>query len=176
MGNVGWIVGAALGGLVASAAQAADLHAAMALTTPNGPGSSVGQITVHGTAKGAVFRVNLKGLPPGSHGFHVHAGDSCAPGPVGGQTVPAGAAAGHFDPAATGKHLGPENSGHLGDLPVLEVKSNGTATQSLTAPHLKDLKVLEGHALVIHAGGDNYSDSPAPLGGGGARIACGVLR
>jgi len=28
---------------------------------------------------------------------------------------------------------------------------------------------------MIHAGGDNYSDSPAPLGGGGARIACGVL-
>jgi Cu-Zn family superoxide dismutase len=27
----------------------------------------------------------------------------------------------------------------------------------------------------IHAGGDNYSDQPKPLGGGGARIACGTL-
>ena len=28
---------------------------------------------------------------------------------------------------------------------------------------------------MIHAGGDNYSDQPQPLGGGGARIACGVI-
>jgi Cu-Zn family superoxide dismutase len=28
---------------------------------------------------------------------------------------------------------------------------------------------------MIHAGSDNYSDSPKPLGGGGARIACGVI-
>jgi Cu-Zn family superoxide dismutase len=28
---------------------------------------------------------------------------------------------------------------------------------------------------MIHEGGDNYSDEPAPLGGGGARIACGVI-
>ena len=28
----------------------------------------------------------------------------------------------------------------------------------------------------VHAGGDNYSDQPAPLGGGGARIACGVIK
>jgi Cu-Zn family superoxide dismutase len=28
---------------------------------------------------------------------------------------------------------------------------------------------------MIHAGGDNYSDEPAPLGGGGARVACGVV-
>jgi superoxide dismutase, Cu-Zn family len=28
---------------------------------------------------------------------------------------------------------------------------------------------------VIHAGGDNYADQPAPLGGGGLRIACGAI-
>ena len=28
---------------------------------------------------------------------------------------------------------------------------------------------------MIHAGGDNYSDEPQPLGGGGGRIACGVI-
>jgi Cu-Zn family superoxide dismutase len=28
---------------------------------------------------------------------------------------------------------------------------------------------------MIHEGGDNYSDQPKPLGGGGARIACGVI-
>jgi Cu/Zn superoxide dismutase len=29
---------------------------------------------------------------------------------------------------------------------------------------------------LIHAGGDNYSDQPAPLGGGGVRLACGVAK
>jgi len=42
------------------------------------------------------------------------------------------------------------------------------------APHLK-VRDLHGHALMIHAGGDNYDDTPAPLGGG-ARIACGVIK
>ena len=28
---------------------------------------------------------------------------------------------------------------------------------------------------MIHEGGDNYSDTPKPLGGGGARMACGVI-
>ena len=35
---------------------------------------------------------------------------------------------------------------------------------------------LRGKAVIIHASGDNYSDQPAPLGGGGARIACGVFQ
>lgn len=29
---------------------------------------------------------------------------------------------------------------------------------------------------MIHAGSDNYSDDPKPLGGGGDRIACGVIQ
>jgi Cu-Zn family superoxide dismutase len=32
---------------------------------------------------------------------------------------------------------------------------------------------LRGRALIVHAGGDTYRDVP-PLGGGGARIACGI--
>jgi Cu-Zn family superoxide dismutase len=89
--------------------------------------------------------------------------------------VPAGAAGGHLDPAHTGKHEGPDGAGHLGDLPVLNVAADGTATQTLTAPHIKDIGLLRNRALVIHAGADNYSDSPAPLGGGGARFACGAI-
>jgi Cu-Zn family superoxide dismutase len=33
---------------------------------------------------------------------------------------------------------------------------------------------VKDRALMIHAGADNYSDTPETLGGGGARIACGV--
>jgi Cu-Zn family superoxide dismutase len=46
---------------------------------------------------------------------------------------------------------------------------------AVIAPNLK-LADVKGRAIMIHAGGDNYSDQPAPLGGGGARIACGVIK
>jgi Cu-Zn family superoxide dismutase len=49
-----------------------------------------------------------------------------------------------------------------------------SATQPVLAPRLK-LSGVRGHALMLHAGGDNHSDHPAPLGGGGAQIACGVM-
>jgi superoxide dismutase, Cu-Zn family len=29
---------------------------------------------------------------------------------------------------------------------------------------------------MVHAGGDNFSDQPEPLGGGGGRIACGIIK
>jgi Cu-Zn family superoxide dismutase len=29
---------------------------------------------------------------------------------------------------------------------------------------------------MVHAGGDNYADQPEPLGGGGPRVACGVVK
>ncbi|HPY41396.1 MAG TPA: superoxide dismutase [Cu-Zn] SodC2, partial [Thiolinea sp.] len=29
---------------------------------------------------------------------------------------------------------------------------------------------------MIHMGGDNHADHPAPLGGGGARMVCGVIK
>jgi superoxide dismutase, Cu-Zn family len=84
------------------------------------------------------------------------------------------AAGGHYDPAHTKKHLGPlSTAGHRGDLPVLVVDNRGDATEAVTAPHLT---VAERPLDQVHAGGDNYSDTPAPLGGGGARIACGVIK
>ncbi|MEQ1806275.1 MAG: hypothetical protein ABL900_12950 [Burkholderiaceae bacterium] len=34
---------------------------------------------------------------------------------------------------------------------------------------------VRNRALMNHVGGDNHADHPAPLGGGGARLACGVI-
>ena len=158
------------------AATAAELRAEMHRATPSGPGEAIGTVTIADSPHGAVIGTDLKGLPPGPHGFHVHDNGSCQPATNNGQTVPAGAAGGHFDPQHTGKHAGPQGQGHLGDLPVLNVAANGAAAETLTAPHITDVGALRGKALMIHAGGDNYSDQPAPLGGGGGRLACGVLQ
>jgi Cu-Zn family superoxide dismutase len=157
------------------AAGAAELRAEIREATPSGPGAVLGTVTVSDSPQGAVFATALHGLPPGPHGFHVHENGSCQPTTVNGNPVPAGAAGGHFDPEHTGHHEGPEGHGHVGDLPVLPVAPDGSANAKLVAPHLRDVSGLRGKSLMIHTGGDNYSDQPAPLGGGGARIACGVL-
>lgn len=135
------------------------------LMNSDNTGKPIGTITVDQTKYGLLFTPHLSDLPPGLHGFHMHEHASCAHA--------AKDAGSHFDPAKTGKHLGPyDNHGHLGDLPALYVDDKGNASQPVLAPRLT-LKDMKNHSLMIHAGGDNYSDNPA-LGGGGARIACGV--
>ena len=161
--------------LVPGFALAAELRVEIRQATPTGPGDPLGEVTISDGPSGAIVKTALKGLPPGPHGFHIHENGSCQPTIENGQPVPAGGAGGHLDPQHTGKHEGPAGNGHLGDLPVLQVAGDGSATQTLTAPHIKDVGVLHGKSMVIHIGGDNYSDQPQPLGGGGARIACGVI-
>ncbi|MDH4037566.1 MAG: superoxide dismutase [Cu-Zn] SodC [Candidatus Krumholzibacteria bacterium] len=154
-------------------AYADTLTIAVHLTTDTGVGASIGTVVATDTPYGLLLTPDLKGLTPGLHGFHVHEHASCQCSEKDGKMVAGLAAGGHYDPAGTGKHLGPYADGHLGDLPPLYVAADGTATLMLLAPRLK-VKDLKGRALMIHAGGDNYSDTPAPLGGGGARVACGV--
>jgi Cu-Zn family superoxide dismutase len=140
----------------------------------SGKEKPAGTITISETPEGLVLAPRLKGLPPGEHGFHLHEKGSCAPGDKDGQPAAGIAAGGHFDPDATKAHKGPGGGGHKGDLPKLVVDEKGTASGKLNVPGLK-LEDVAGKALMIHEGGDNYSDAPKPLGGGAARIACGVI-
>ncbi|MDY4368024.1 superoxide dismutase [Cu-Zn] SodC [Pectobacterium brasiliense] len=144
---------------------------------PTGTGGSIGEVSIAETPYGLLFTPNLKGLEAGIHGFHVHENASCEPAEQDGKPVPALAAGGHLDPKKTGKHLGPYNDqGHLGDLPGLVVNADGTSIYPILAPRIKSLSEVKNHALMVHVGGDNYADTPAKLGGGGARMACGVIK
>jgi Cu-Zn family superoxide dismutase len=162
----------------AAGAQAQEpLVATMNLIGAEGVGQAIGEVRVTATDNGAMFRGELTGLPEGEHGFHVHQNGDCGPGPDDeGQVVAGGAAGGHWDPEDTEIHRGPEGDGHLGDLPVIVVNPDGTANIAAQAPRITDASQLQGKALMIHAGGDNYSDEPEPLGGGHGRVACGVIQ
>ncbi len=160
--------------LVCGAAHAA-VTAQMFLVDQKGTQTPVGSVAVSETPYGLVFTPALTGLPPGLHGFHVHENPSCAAAEKDGKMTPALAAGGHYDPAGAKAHGLPWGAGHLGDLPALYVDAAGNATNPVLAPRLK-LADLAKRSLMIHVGGDNHADHPAMLGGGGARMACGLLQ
>ncbi|MDA0240861.1 MAG: superoxide dismutase [Cu-Zn] SodC [Proteobacteria bacterium] len=156
-------------------ANAGDITVRVNAITAGGVGQDIGFIRAVDVKGGLMLVPRLTGLAPGAHGFHVHQNADCRPKTRDGQAVAGLSAGGHFDPASAGKHEGPKGQGHLGDLPPLMVDGTGAARKTVVAPRLT-VAMLKGRAIVIHAGGDNFSDSPKALGGGGARIACAVIR
>ncbi|CCJ75064.1 Superoxide dismutase [Cu-Zn] precursor [Cronobacter muytjensii 530] len=87
---------AALVLLACGAAQAASEEVELRLATDQGVGQSVGTVKITETDKGLEFAPDLNGLPPGDHGFHIHANGSCEPAMKDGKMVAAEAAGGHF--------------------------------------------------------------------------------
>lgn len=158
----------------ASAALAEERTVEMHAVSEEGVGESVGHVTIKETEDGLTFEPELEGLSDGIHGFHVHENADCGPVSADGERGAALAAGGHLDPEGHGEHKEPwAEQGHRGDLPALYVE-DGEATHPV---HLNGLELADarGRALVIHEGGDNYADEPEPLGGGGPRVACGII-
>lgn len=160
----------------ATLAHAAEVTVTLEAVSATGTGAAVGTVRIVETPCGLAFYPDLKGVVAGLHGFHVHENASCAPGAANGAPAAAIAAGGHLDPAGTKKHGTPWGDGHLGDLPALHVAADGSATNPVLAPRLESLADVNNRALLVHAGGDNHADHPVPLGGGGARVACGVIK
>lgn len=118
---------------------------------------------------GEVLRllVDVRGMPPGTHGLHIHTVGKCeAPG-----FTTAGA---HWNP--TGRQHGDMNAQgpHAGDFKNLVVGADGKGTLSADVPgSFKALIDEDGAAIVIHAAADDYKTDPS--GNSGARIACAVI-
>lgn len=142
--------------------------------TTDGIGKVIGTIKLKDSEDALEITPDITGLKPGAHGFHVHINPSCDAADKNGKRVAGLAAGGHYDPANTGVHGGPYAAGHDGDLSILMVDQAGKAEQPVNAPRLRLADVI-GHSFIIHAESDNYSDAPTPLGGAGARVACGVI-
>ena len=161
--------------LLAAGAAHADYKVDMKSIDAKGVGKSIGTVTISAASGGGTtFAPQLKGLPAGERGFHVHENANCGAKDKDGKPTAGEAAGPHWDPDKAGKHAGPKGGGHKGDLPALEVAANGSATKAVTAPNIT-LADLAGKSLMIHSGGDTYSEPPAN-GGGAERIACGVIK
>jgi Cu-Zn family superoxide dismutase len=160
--------------LHAAAADSDSTEVTINSVSTDGVGDSMGTVTFSNSEYGLVVTPKLKGLTPGAHGFHIHVNPDCSAKMKDGELTPAAAAGGHYDPKSTEQHKAPWEDGHLGDMPTLVVDAEGKASQPVLVPRLS-VEDIKGRSVMIHQDGDNYSDDPKPLGGGGARVACGVI-
>ncbi len=136
-------------------------------------GKSVGTATLSEAPGGVHVVLQAKGLPPGQHGFHIHAVGKCNP--------PDFTSAGpHLNPYGKKHgHKNPEGF-HAGDLPNLTIGADATGSVDATAPGvtLKDgtgsVFHPGGTTLIVHADPDDEKTDPA--GNSGARVACGVIQ
>ena len=142
----------------------------------NAQGQAVGAVTFTERDGKVVVEGNLRGLPPGFHGFHIHAVGKCE--------APFTSAGGHLTVGTQ------DHPAHAGDQPVVLVLANGTAETRFATDRYKLSDLLppgEGRAVIVHASPDNYGNLPAryapaidqmtkDTGDAGARLACGVVR
>lgn len=152
----------------APAMSAPASSSAVATLSPAATGGATGIVTFVAAGGQVDVHVVAAGLAPGSvHGFHVHDKGNCA-------SADFMSAGGHFNPTMQphGPQSGPH---HLGDMPGLlaDAAGNIDARFSLPGAALTGADGYVGHAVILHAGADDYQTQPT--GNSGARLACGVI-
>jgi Cu-Zn family superoxide dismutase len=156
--------------LLAVGCASSRLPSAMATLQPSSGQTAKGMVHLTDAGEGNVdVQIDLTGVPPGTHGFHIHEKGDCGNN---GQN-----AGGHFNPTGM-VHGAPDAvSHHAGDFGNVTADANGEVHTRFTT-HSVSLKSGEttnpvGKAVVLHEKADDLISQPS--GNAGARSACGVL-
>ncbi|MFK7839754.1 MAG: superoxide dismutase family protein [Bdellovibrionales bacterium] len=139
----------------------------------NNDGEEIGRADIIRANNGVLVNIAVSGLPAGKRGMHFHEVGSCD------DHDHFKEAGGHIEKEKPHGFLHPEGP-HAGNLPNLVVYDDGSANVELYSnlvsvdgdvfPLLDD----NGSTLMIHANIDDHVTQP--IGGSGARIACGVIQ
>ena len=127
----------------------------------------VGIVATKPEKQGVLVSLDIRGLPPGVHGVHIHENSKCDP--PGFQSAGA-----HWN--WTNKKHGHKNPNghHAGDLGNITVPADGNVYATFMVPAANwDPKRNSGLSIVIHAGADDEMTDPS--GNSGDRIACGIV-
>ncbi|WP_091740395.1 superoxide dismutase family protein [Phenylobacterium immobile] len=170
-------VSAALLAAPAVAQTPAAAKPAVASAKLAGPaGADLGMVTFTEAPKGVLLKIEAKGLTPGWHGLHFHEKGDCSKADF----TSAGAHVHGADKAVHG--LLNAQANESGDLPNLHVGADGmgmaevftTMVSIKGAEGRATLLDADGSAVVVHASPDDHMSQP--IGGAGARVACGVVK
>ncbi|MCA9133707.1 MAG: superoxide dismutase family protein [Planctomycetales bacterium] len=135
---------------------------------------AVGDSQVSGTVRfrqvdaGIHVSGEVRGLSEGKHGFHVHEFGDLSDMREG------KSAGGHFNPGDLPHGHREDEQRHVGDLGNIEAGADGVAKFEFTDRKitLAGSHSILGHALVVHAGEDKFTQ---PSGDAGGRVAVGVI-
>lgn len=144
--------------------------AAMATLQPTDGNTAKGTVQFTDIGDGNVdVQVDLTGVPPGAHGFHIHEKGDC-----GNNALNAG---GHFNPTGMIHGAPDAQSHHAGDFGNVTADANGEVHTHITTVSISMTPGQAtnpiGHAVVLHGDPDDLTSQPA--GNSGPRIACGVI-
>ncbi|WP_179379814.1 superoxide dismutase family protein [Jannaschia marina] len=171
---LGTVTGAVIAGVYAAPVRAeGDAPATARADIIDLAGDTIGEARLTQGATGVLLYLRVEGLTPGAHGLHLHSRGIC-------ETQESfSTAMGHVDMVEGGHGLlnpaGPE----AGDIPNIFVAADGIGEMEayLTMVSLEEgaqnLLDADGSTIMIHENADDHVSQP--IGGSGARVACGVI-
>jgi superoxide dismutase, Cu-Zn family len=137
-------------------------------------GQDAGTAVFKQEKKDLSIRLELKNLPPGDHGVHIHQKPLCE--------APAfTTAGGHFNPDAKKHGIKNPEGHHNGDLPQnITISANGMGATTFKVNYLSlnptapnSIIANGGTSIMVHEKADDMMTDPT--GNAGNRIACGVI-
>ncbi|MEC0226829.1 superoxide dismutase family protein [Paenibacillus alba] len=137
-------------------------------------GQSVGTAKLSAVPEGVLVNLQVSGLTPGAHGFHIHEKAIC-------EAPTFDSAGAHFNPTKKEHGFLNPKGFHAGDLPNLIVDEKGVGTISAVTKTVvlqpdkpNSLFKPGGTSIVIHEQADDLKTDPS--GNSGKRIACGAVK